>query len=242
MFDMPHTLRTPLEEARIRFDSGWRPDRLLGTENLKLLKGAAFGWKGAGLSMAPGDLSGYEVCASRSEECTTHCLYTAGRGLIFTTQWARIVRAIWYFEDRKSFMRSLMADIDRRRTSAIRLNVLSDIMWERKHPEIFKEFPDVQFYDYTKHYKRMLKDRPDNYHLTFSVSENNHRQARDVLAKGHNVAAVLAAPRQELWGYPVLDGDEHDLRFLDPKGHVVGLIPKGSMKRADSTMKIALDI
>jgi hypothetical protein len=33
-------------------------------------------------------------------------------------------------------------------------------------------------------------------------------------------------------GKRVIDGDKHDLRFLDPRGVVVGLLAKGSAKKA----------
>lgn len=35
-------------------------------------------------------------------------------------------------------------------------------------------------------------------------------------------------------GYRVIDGDAHDLRFLDPKGVVVGLKAKGAARRDTS--------
>ncbi len=38
---------------------------------------------------------------------------------------------------------------------AVRLNDTSDLSWERLHPDLFTEFPNIQFYDYTKLYKRM---------------------------------------------------------------------------------------
>ncbi|WP_425426663.1 GP88 family protein [Antarctobacter heliothermus] len=34
-------------------------------------------------------------------------------------------------------------------------------------------FPETTFYDYTKHHKRMFRERPQNYHLTFSLHEKN---------------------------------------------------------------------
>lgn len=218
-------------EAEARFLSGWRPDHLLGKDNIKLRKGEKRGWKGLGLSLAPADLSGYEVCASRSPDCTAHCIFTSGRGLFFTTMWGRIFRTIWFFRDRKGFMDRLMTEIQANQDAAIRLNVFSDWQWERQFPEIFGDFPNVQFYDYTKHHKRMFRDRPGNYHLTFSLHENNRDQALSVLASGMNVSAVLRSVEGTLFGYPVIDGDEHDLRFLDPRPCVVGLKPKGSLRK-----------
>jgi hypothetical protein len=46
------------------------------------------------------------------------------------------------------------------------------------------------------------------------------------------VAVVFRNKLPEAWkGFPVVSGDESDLRFLDPKGHVVGLIAKGKAKQ-----------
>jgi len=225
------------ETARARFDAGWRPDHLLG-DNTKLVKGEKFGRRCLGLSLAPADISGYEICASRSPTCSDHCIFTSGRGPIHSVMWGRIARTIWFFEDRPSFLAQLVKEIDRNQDAAIRLNVFSDWMWERQridgHRNIMERFPQVQFYDYTKHFKRMLRDQPDNYHLTFSLHETNSKQALTVLKKGKNVAAITTTREGTLFGYPVIDGEEHDLRFLDPSPCVVGLVPKGTMKTSNN--------
>jgi hypothetical protein len=90
-------------------------------------------------------------------------------------------------------------------------------------------FPSVQFYDYTKLANR--KALPANYHLTFSLAENNEVQAFAALANGLNVAAVFRKVPAVFMGAAVVDGDETDLRFLDPKGVIVGLKAKGKAKR-----------
>jgi hypothetical protein len=225
-------------EAMRRFDAGWRPARLLGTENVKLRKAG----KILGLSLAPADVSGWEVCASRSPECTRHCLFTSGRGAAHFTRrdgshpvWmGRIFRTIWFFRAREEFMDRLAHEIDRNRDAAVRLNVFSDWQWERQFPWLFETFPEVQFYDYTKHYRRMFRPRPANYHLTFSLHEANRHLAPSVLEAGMNVAVVTPDPRGTHFGHPVIDGDTHDLRFLDPAPVVVGLRPKGTLRRATS--------
>jgi hypothetical protein len=38
-----------------------------------------------------------------------------------------------------------------------------------------------------------------------------------------------------LWGYPVIDGDGNDLRFLDPAPCIVALKAKGAGARRDTT-------
>ena len=105
-----------------------------------------------------------------------------------------------------------------------RLNGTSDIRWKRVEacglPNVMAHFPHVQFYDYTKIANR--RDVPANYHLTFSLAENNDPQAFAALANGLNVAVVFrnkALPESYV-GVPVFCGDESDLRFLDPRGVV----------------------
>jgi len=233
-------------EAETRFAAGWRPSNLMGKENVKLKKAEKMNWRGIGLSMAPANISGWEVCASRSPECTEHCLFTSGRGAGHFTRkdgthpvWTgRIFRTIWFFRDRPGFMAQLMKEIDRNQDAAIRLNVFSDWQWERQFLEIFADFPKTQFYDYTKHHKRMYRSRPDNYHLTFSLHENNEQHAKGVLQAGMNIAAVTDQVGGTLFGHPVIDGDDHDLRFLDPSPCVVGLMPKGSLKKDVGTKEM----
>jgi len=114
-----------------------------------------------------------------------------------------------------------------------RLNTTSDISWEIF--EIFSQFPKINFYDYTKIQKRALKfaggEYPPNYHLTYSLNEDNYDKAMEVLARGGNVAVVFRKELPQTFkGYKVINGDEHDLRLLDEKNVVVGLKAKGKAK------------
>ena len=99
-------------------------------------------------------------------------------------------------------------------------------------------FPGLQFYDYTKNPNRIaanLEGRmPANYHLTFSRSEENDKVALSILQSGGSVAIVFTALPAAFAGAPVVNGDETDLRFLDPRGCVVGLKAKGRAKRDES--------
>jgi hypothetical protein len=95
----------------------------------------------------------------------------------------------------------------------------------------------VQFYDYTKIANR--KRLPANYHLTFSLADGNDSEASRALDNGLSVAAVFrnkaTVARYERTGFelaglpvPVVNGDESDLRFLDPRGVIVALYAKGN--------------
>jgi len=216
---------------------------LLTESNPKTIKGESLGYLTTILHLAPSDHSGYDVCASASPACRKDCLFFAGRGKMKVVSNARIRKTREFFEDRKSFLDTLMGEIDKheRRASrlelkpAARINGLSDLLLERVAPEIFSTFPNLQFYDYTKHDKRMKKfldgKLPSNYYLTFSRSETNEAKAMEIIRMGGNVAVLFRdGIFPEKWKrFRVHNGDTHDLRFLDPGPRIIGLKPKGPM-------------
>ena len=63
---------------------------------------------------------------------------------------------------------------------------------------------------------------------------NNHSECEAVLARGGNVAAVFSNIPASYANRPTFDGDQSDLRFLDPKGVVVALKAKGKAKKDTS--------
>lgn len=198
------------------------------------------------LHLAPANVSGYEVCPQRSEGCTKACLHYAGYGFSRKER-ARIARTRYFFEHRDKFMLALELEIAAHiraakregKPAAVRLNGTSDIPWERIRHEgqtLMDTFPEVHFYDYTAIFNRLTKPLPVNYHLTFSLKEDNLVSALRALKLGFNVAAVFAGdlPKTYLNTW-VIDGDIHDYRPSDPKPCVVGLSVKGSAGRRDST-------
>ena len=73
-----------------------------------------------------------------------------------------------------------------------------------------------------------------NYHLTFSAADGNDMDVRLAASSGMNVAAVFRTVPETYVGRTVVNGDETDLRFLDPKGVVIGLKAKGKAKKDTS--------
>jgi hypothetical protein len=217
--------------------------KLLTTQNYKTSKGEKLGILTGILYLAPAKISGYEVCPRRSEGCTKACLFTAGMGAFSNVQQARINKTKLFFEEREEFMNQLRKDIaalikkakKMNMTPAVRLNGTSDIEWTRFG--IMEEFPELQFYDYTKVLNRLDKEIPKNYHITFSKNEANDAESEVALKLGANVAVVFNTKKgealPETWkGFPVFDGDDTDARFLDPKGgYVIGLRAKGQAKK-----------
>ena len=111
------------------------------------------------------------------------------------------------------------------------------------YTNVFAAFPEIQFYDYTKIPKRFTRELPSNYHLTLSWSGASHKYLQamiDVAMWGPNTVTVVRTQDQkdqalaQTSKYPLIDGDLHDLRFLDPKGSLVYLKAKGAAKRDET--------
>ena len=205
----------------------------------KMAKGEKFGYKTAILHLAPYKLSGKNVCPKASKECVAFCLNTSGRGQMKSTQKFRINKTKLFWKDRKKFLEQLSQEIGQLKKRArsqgfkfaVRLNGTSDLAWHR-FSSLMQDHPDVIFYDYTKVYNHLDHDLK-NYKITFSASESNNTECAAALAAGHNVAYVFKDKLpKKFQGRRVIDGDKHDLRFLDPRGVVVGLLAKGSAKKA----------
>ena len=230
--------------------------KLLGVgTNAKTIKGDGSEYLTAILYMTPYkimvDGKSFNSCSmAKQASCIDACLYTAGRGKFSNVQSARQRKAEWFYRDRLSFMDQLVVDVmkfqryckKRDIQPCVRLNGTTDIRWELikiGEYNIFELFPDVQFYDYTKIANRKCKDIP-NYHLTWSYSNANADYAKlldKALEQGMNAAVVYrTAYHKTKWqGYPVVDGDSDDLRFLDPRGgHIVALYAKGAAKKDTS--------
>ncbi len=210
----------------------------------KTVKGEKQGFLTGILYLAPSDMAGQGIntCANASAGCRAACLFTAGRAKMFPMiNQARIRKTRALFADRAAFVAQLVKDIEalirkakrESLTPCVRLNGTSDLPW--LSIELAQRFPEIQFYDYTKHPNAWQRTLP-NYHITFSNSETNLLDCFAALEHGLNVAAVFPVSKKqslpETWhGYKVINGDISDLRFGDEKGVVVGLKAKGLAKK-----------
>jgi hypothetical protein len=243
--------------------------------NAKTTKGEAFGWRTAILYLAPASLSGENLCKHSTAECREVCLNTAGRGVFKNIQKSRLNKTQWMLEKPAEFWERIDDEINNhanytlrfalkhRRVlrPCVRLNGTSDI-WNTEMETIMHRNRSVQFYDYTKDINRMRMfmngELPPNYHLTYSFggSKASLDFCNVVVQNGFNVAVVFdcdkGKPLTKNWrSYDVIDGDTHDLRFLDsakrnaqrverakqwtlePEGYVIGLRAKGKATKAD---------
>jgi len=227
--------------------------KLLSTANPKIQKGTKLGYLSFILHLAPSTLSGHNTCPKATKGCIAACLNTAGRGGMFkrgeTTnviQKARIRKTNYFYDDRAGFMKDLYADICKGirlanklgLTPVFRLNGTSDLSWEKyemtEGKNVFDVFAGIQFYDYTKVLGRKVK-HIENYHLTFSKADGNDADVAEALMQGMSVVAVYDKIPE---GVP--SADETDLRFLDPKGIMLGLKAKGRAKKDYSGFVIRL--
>jgi hypothetical protein len=231
--------------------------KLLSTANPKIQKGTKLGYLSFILHLAPADLSGHNTCPKATAGCKSACLNTAGRGGMFRKgentnmiQKARIRKTQYFYNARQDFMLDLKKDIEKGIKLAaklglkpvFRLNGTSDLSWEKYDMipglNVFECFPDIQFYDYTKVLGR--KAGYDNYFLIFSQADGNEADVNQAIAQGMNVATVFDVVPTEYKGRPVINADETDLRFLDPRGVIAGLKAKGRAKKDYSGFVIRL--
>ena len=260
---MKYDIQFTNNKPAIRFATGYtvRVDNLLakGDTNTKLAKSAGQGFITRGLSLSPHKFSGIgNVCPFASPGCRPpFCLFGQGRAaawnrtdMLSPIAYARIARNLLWHLEREWFLNRLHRELNNLERLAImrdmvaccRLNMFSDIPWERFG--VVQEHPNTVFYDYSKHPTRYGLVA-DNYWVTFSRSEINHDIALNVLADGGNVAVVFAnsrfkSPRQaKKWtlpsrwhGYQVLDGDSTDLRFTDTRGRKHGRVIGLKLKSA----------
>ncbi len=212
--------------------------------NLKLSKGEVTNY---GLSLSPHRLSGVvNMCPWATDGCIELCINVSGNGYYPKIQASRILKTQFLIAHTSEFLTLLKSEVLSARDEVaaeggklgVRLNVFSDVPWEQGIPWIFAMDRNIQFYDYTKNFKR--SNLPSNYHLTYSASEKSSDAAiSGLLSSGQNVAIVadkLNGEAPTKWNtFPVIDGDTTDFRPNDPNGVVVLLKPKG---RARSAAKV----
>lgn len=219
------------------------------TTNTKLEKSKDYGYRSFGIHFAPHKESGVNVCSSSSQGCRESCLHGSGFGAYKKVRDARVVKTKVFLNDINGSMRLIAKEIQSKINGCkrlglkptFRLNLTSDLPWENfkiDGKNLMEMFPDVQFIDYCKNMKRMLRflegKMPKNYHLTFSRSEKNENDCNIVLACGGRVAMVFLDHIPKTYkNRKVINGDLNDLRHLDKGGSIVGLVAKGKKAKRD---------
>lgn len=223
---------------------------VLGEASAKTVKGETLGFLTGIIYLTPDD----DLCPlARLAGCMKPCLREAGRGRMSSVKRARRKKTQFFKQHREAFMLSFAADVYSLAIRAARLGMIplvrpngtSDIPFENIEvidgKTIFQLFPEITFYDYTKHPSRDLTGKTaGNYDLTYSFSGLT---PKPITIKGltnpHNRRTAVVFSRREdipesFRGWPVVDGDNTDVRHIEPDRVVVALYAKGKAKHDTS--------
>lgn len=227
-----------------------KPGYLLGSSTkIEKSNNSGKGYLTTIMYLAPSDTSeSMNVCQYATPECKALCLVSSSYHMnLNASVTARLQRTLYFVHARADFKAMLYKEIRKHIARAekqgllpvVRLNGTSDLPWESIFPDMFLEFSDVVFYDYTKAPITKRQNLPSNYYLLRSHSEVNHGDVTAMIARG-NVAVVFNTKKgkalPKTWkGFDVFDGDDTDLRFLDPSNVIVGLRAKGKAKKVTAT-------
>ena len=220
-----------------------------------------------------------DVCSNATPSCRAGCVVWFGGNPAYTDakQNAMLKRKAMLIDDPCLFLAVFMRYLNLKSDSCIRkgvlmssrFNVSSDIKYER----VIVQMDDIQTnfsnfaayfiaktgehidtsdlpmpYDYTKHFDRR---RDLNYHLVYSVTDNDTAKAEQAIENGLPLAIVVDTKRGKplpttvrigKYTLPAVDGDEHD--YLPEHGrepHAVLLRYKYNAKHKAAKRKAVLD-
>ena len=218
---------------------------ILGESSAKTIKGEKIGYLTGIVYLVPDEI----ICPlAKLAGCFEGCLKSAGRGAFNSVQIARQAKTQFFYNNQEAFMLSLCADVWSICNKAkriglnplVRPNGTSDIAFENiliNGKTIFQMFPDVQFYDYTKHPSRKLAGKTaGNYDLTFSFSALTPKPVsiQGLVNPDNKRTAVVFMKKADIpstfRGWQVVDGDDTDVRHIEPEKVVVALYAKGKAK------------
>lgn len=217
--------------------------RVFGTGQ-KTDAGEAYGVYTAVLYMAP-DTEAFDPGDGRTMcpmagRCSIVCLgHNSGHLAMSHAQQARLWKTTLFLGARDLFDELIEHEIGLHERQALGLGLIPAARFDGSTDTgygavLAKRFAGVQWYDYTKVKARLRRSTKQlNYDLTYSLSERH----RGALPAGFNVAAVFASRKGEPFpdtfrGREVINGDEHDARFLDDKrDRIVALSFKAATAR-----------
>ena len=167
--------------------------------------------------------------------CIKTCLAFKGMAKVYPSILkSRKAKSKYFLEDNEKFIKQVIKEIKlqikradkKSKKTVVRLNGFTDIDFSKYG--IFELFPNVQFYDYSADYKKVLNNKYKNLHYTFSYKGNNLNECRILLKKGINIAVIDIPENQFINSYDVnhINGDKHDFRFLDQTNSIVWLSEK----------------
>lgn len=209
------------------------------------------------VAMLPSDFSGFKVCPN-DKYCKNSCIFKSGQNRFDNAVLSKYYKSLMFWRLNDRFMSQLSRELDNFRKTcfksdlypAVRLNTYSDIEYEKNYPELFEQFYDIQFYDYTKIYKRFDRKLPNNYDLTLSlIAEVHNFEDIHNYATNRNIRCSAVISRKfykdllstmnqgetsifssGIGSVDLVDGEKHDMTFKHDKGKVLILRDKSGSK------------
>ena len=220
------------------------PSYLLGIDSsYKVAKGKKLKVVTAIQYLAPDRMVTSNTLCPNAERngCSDACLKDSGRLGMMNSQRAMISRTLFYLYMNDNYYRQLRYEIDKAYMTygndlAVRLNGTSDINYN----DLVKDYPHIQFYDYTKNRNMLMKNKNKNHHYTFSgsmFSDYSIKELKQAVKDKLNIALAFntANSKQDtlqiphkLFGVELVSFDETDARFKDDQGSIGYLTRKGS--------------
>ena len=163
------------------------------------------------------------------KSCIKTCLAFKGLAKVYPSVIkSRKAKSEYFVNDTDNFIKQLIREIKnqekralkKNKKAVVRLNGFTDIDYDKYG--IFKLFPNVQFYDYSADYERVLNNNNPNLHYTFSYKGNNLKECIELLKNDVSIAVIDIPENQFFNDYEVehIDGDKHDFRFKHGKAIV----------------------
>ena len=171
------------------------------------------------------------VCPYSTPGCRGACLVDSGRLGMAPAKRAMLARTALYSKSQEKFWSLVEHEIrlhNRRvrrkgKTLVVRLDGTSQINIEEQAPWILDMHPDVIFQDYLKGPYKTGWTRANRY----VVSSGTERDTEVTIRNRGNVVFPVNVPKgaplpKTFMGRTVIDGDKHDLRFLDHYNNILG--------------------
>jgi hypothetical protein len=230
----------------------------LFSSSAKTAKSIKLGYATAVVYLHPHTSSGLletNLCKYSTKQCREACLVHSGRMWMKAPTKARTWKTELYTQAPVLYRLLALYEANRLKYRAqaeglkfgVRMDGTSDT-GELLHLYRVFERLGIKCWDYTKDFKRAsYLEYRELFTYSHSGSDASERNCLELLDMGSTVSVVFRVGRNENlpkmhWGYRVIDGDEHDLRFLDPPRRIVGLRLKGTNQSKGAAGKFAVRV
>lgn len=174
-----------------------------------------------------------DLCQGESTPaCIAACLNRAGRGGMTYTQVRRGHRTAHWLTDPEGFLEQVKKDLTRMRNRAWKHNLIplfrpngtTGCPILRKHGfAVAKQIEGLRAFDYSGSLREAMKYLGTTTPVTLSYKgPQDIHKCKAFLNEGGNISLPYVGYIRDDWhGYPVVDGDAHDVRLPEVDGHGV---------------------